>query len=270
MSAPAPIAAGSARRFGFTLIELLVAVAVTALLTAILLPSLARAREQARCLACRSNLAQIARAWHTYLNDHGGRFPKDHPGEQNTQINYGGKQGAGGPEYGADCARPVAKPLNRSCGLPAVTDRADVFCCPCDAGDVFAQGRCYDWYGTSYQMNWFLAGPAQWQPSSADPCKLVWRQMSPRLANLTWSNLATPSRLLLVGDFEWDRAWYFRTQASWYRDWHRRGRRVNVAFLDGRADLVRIRRGISVDASYVVVPFADLHTAIAECQREVP
>lgn len=61
---------------GFTLIELLVVVAIIALLIAILLPSLSRAREQARIAKCLSNLKAMGTAGHTYVNDHARRdFP---------------------------------------------------------------------------------------------------------------------------------------------------------------------------------------------------
>ncbi len=63
-------------RPAFTLIELLVVVAIIALLISILLPSLSRAREQARIAKCLSNLKAMGTAAHTYLNDHSRRdFP---------------------------------------------------------------------------------------------------------------------------------------------------------------------------------------------------
>lgn len=57
------------RRGGFTLIELLVVVAIIATLIAILLPSLAAAREQARVSMCLSNLRQVVLASATYVSE---------------------------------------------------------------------------------------------------------------------------------------------------------------------------------------------------------
>jgi prepilin-type N-terminal cleavage/methylation domain-containing protein len=54
----------------FTLIELLVVVSIIALLIAILLPSLARAREQARALKCMANARSISAAVLLYVQDH--------------------------------------------------------------------------------------------------------------------------------------------------------------------------------------------------------
>ncbi len=64
------------RRGGFTLIELLVVIAVIAMLMAILLPTLSRAREQAKGTRCLSNLKQIGIAMHAYAADYRYLLPR--------------------------------------------------------------------------------------------------------------------------------------------------------------------------------------------------
>ncbi len=62
-------------RAGFTLIEVLVVVAIIALLLAILLPTLSRAREQAKRTVCGSNLKQMLTAHHMYAGASSGWLP---------------------------------------------------------------------------------------------------------------------------------------------------------------------------------------------------
>ncbi len=81
-----------ARLRGFTLIELLVVVAIMVLLIAILMPSLARARSQARSVLCLSNLRQLSHGWHMYADDHDevllpGRYAKA-PGGMSNPANW--------------------------------------------------------------------------------------------------------------------------------------------------------------------------------------
>ena len=61
-------------RNGFTLIELLVVIAVIAVLMAILMPALNRAREQGKRAACLSNLKQLMLAWNMYADDNDNKI----------------------------------------------------------------------------------------------------------------------------------------------------------------------------------------------------
>ena len=64
----------STKRNGFTLIELLVVITVIALLMAILIPVLNRARELGHRTVCLSNLKQLTYAWILYAEDNDGRL----------------------------------------------------------------------------------------------------------------------------------------------------------------------------------------------------
>lgn len=77
---------------GFTLIELLVTVTIIAMLASLLLPALARAKQNALRASCLSNLRQLHLLLHTYALDHDGAVPLGYRGgikQWNTMIYSG-------------------------------------------------------------------------------------------------------------------------------------------------------------------------------------
>jgi len=104
----------------FTLIELLVVIAIIAILAGLLLPALARAREESRRKSCASNLTQIVKACTTYQEPNGDFFPCQWDGMTLTGANNTGTNITG-----------YNNPMQSLALLyPAYVDNEKVFRCP--------------------------------------------------------------------------------------------------------------------------------------------
>ena len=117
---------------GFTLIELLVVIAIIAILAALVLPALGRAKEKGRSTACLSNLHQIGVALQMYVQDSQNKLPTMFDWSTDPAANTNGP------------------PINQV--LFSYAGSSNVFRCPSDNQSLF------ELTGSSYSWNSLLNG----------------------------------------------------------------------------------------------------------------
>lgn len=136
---------------GFTLIELLVVIAIIAILAALLLPVLGKAKEKGRQIACLSNTKQLQAAWQLYCTENNDALVENKSLGSTPLTVYSPAN-----SWILGNAQTGANPTNLECGaLFPFTPNVKVFHCPSDLSTVQSTTTPRI---RSYSLNMYLNG----------------------------------------------------------------------------------------------------------------
>ncbi len=251
------------RREAFTLIELLVVIAIIAILMAILMPALKRAREQGQRAVCLNHLKTLTLGWSMYADDNDDRLVNGEAYWNPTGAPEAPVPGAGphaGERFwvGNDCASGFGQGEQRPLEIQLAAIRAGALFPYCKAEKVY---RCptgvrgeMRTYSTGYGMNGCFDAAGTY---SGNRGVRVGRTvlMVKRKSEITVPAPAYRLVFLDEGQISPDSyAIHYTTARWWDPPFVRHGDGTNVAFADGHSEYWKYRGKETLEAGKQVNP----------------
>lgn len=179
------------RTHAFTLIELLVVIAIIAILMAVIMPALNRAREMGKRAVCMNNVKNLSLAWNMYCSENDGIIPRSQCSDQKGWVRM---------LTGSYATAPVDAPIEEQI-------------------DAIRKGDLYSFIRTEKSYRRPVAKKNEMRTYSASPAMNGYtHQNAPIVKNLNKLKQSS-TRLVFIDDHgeNWDGMWYnYYSEPRWW------------------------------------------------------